>query len=158
MTDSEWQSGTVRGAGSSKAWMALAGILFCVVVGVAVMWWRGGEPDPSSTALRFLTTSDCSTLRSLADEHGREELRGQACRNLTDAAQGMRTYTDPDLRTSQRSRLVRAGDPRIDGDRAEVVVSVAYGTDNASTPEEKVSVVLVHRGDRWLVQSWGVVG
>jgi len=138
--------------------MALAAILFCVVVGVAIVWWRGDDSDPSVTAVDFLTARSCPELRSLADEEGRQALHEQACRNLTDAAMGLRTYTDPDLRTSQRPRLVSAGEPEIDGDRAEVIVSVQYASDNDTRPEEKVSVVLVHQGERWLVQSWGVVG
>lgn len=136
--------------------MALAAVLFCVVIAAAIVWWRSEDSDPAVTAVDFLTATSCQDLRALADPEGRQELQEQECRNLTDAAQGMRTYTDPDLRTAQRGRLVKAGEPEVDDDHAEVTVTVSYAADNGALPEEKVAVVLVHDDDRWLVQSWGV--
>lgn len=140
-------------------WMSAAAVLLLVAAAaaVAVIWWqRRDEPVPEDAAREFLTARTCQGLRALADGDAQKRLGNGSseCKALTDTAKGRRTYTDGNI-TSGLERDLAVHDAVVDGDRAQVLVTVHFSAPDRRLEEETMGVVLVHRGDRWLVDDWG---
>lgn len=136
--------------------MSLLAALLVVAAGVATVtvWLTGrGGRSPEETARLFLESTSCSELHRLADSQGDAKLGGGGCQALIDAARGRRTYRDPRA-DRQLTRSLSVGDAVIDGDRAEVTVTVSYTEDGRRLEPEQIGVVLM-RDDEWLVSAWG---
>lgn len=133
----------------------LAGVLVVAAAAVAVTLWLTGRDgrSPEETARLFLSARTCPELRRLADHDGNASLNGGGCQALIDAANGRRTYGD---RRADRhlERSLSVGRALVNGDRAEVVVTVGYVEAGRRLPSEHIGVVLV-RDDDWLVSAWG---
>jgi hypothetical protein len=124
-----------------------------VIAIVVVVREDHGDGHPERVAVAFLEAQRCDRLRALADPQFRTALDASACRTLTDAATGRRTYANP-RRDRDLIRKLGVGATEVTGDRAQVTVTVTYST--VPPRPERIVVVLTRSDDRWLVQDWGI--
>jgi len=132
----------------------ISGALVVVAALTALTLWlltRG--PTPAEVAREFMETTSVATLYELASDEGDELLDGGGASAMIDAAEGKRTYADPNRRAV--TRTMAFGEPEITGDVARVTVRVSYAAEDGSVPDEAMVVVLVREDGEWRVGSWG---
>lgn len=134
--------------------VAISGVLVVVAALTALTLWlpeRGSTP--AEVTREFMGTTSVATLYELASDEGDELLDGGGARAMIDAAEGKRTYADPNPRAVSRTMVL--GEPEIEGGTARVTVSVSYTAEDGPVPDESVVVVLVREDGEWRVASWG---
>ena len=132
----------------------ISGALVVVAALTALTLWlltRG--PTPAEVAREFMETTSVATLYELASDEGDELLDGGGASAMIDAAEGKRTYADPNRRAV--TRTMAFGEPEITGDVARVTVRVSYAAEDGSVPDDAMVVVLVREDGEWRVGSWG---
>mgnify|MGYP001083206257 FL=1 len=100
-----------------------------------------------------METTSVSTLYELASDEGDELLDGGGARAMIDAAEGKRTYADPNPRAVRRTMVF--GEPEMEGNAAQVTIRVSYTGEDGPVPDEAMVVVLVQEDGEWRVGSWG---
>jgi hypothetical protein len=140
---SRWRRG-VRISGLLVAAVALAALS---------LWWLARDSGPGEVAQDFMKTTSVTTLYELASAEGDELLDGGGARAMIDAAEGERTYADPNPRAVSRTMVF--AEPEVEGETASVTVAVSYSAEDGPVPDESMVVVLVREGGKWRVGSWG---
>ncbi|SDK29043.1 hypothetical protein SAMN05428985_103426 [Nocardioides sp. YR527] len=132
----------------------ISGVLVVAAALTALtLWLLARGSTPAEVTREFMETTSVATLYELASEEGDELLDGGGARAMIDAAEGKRTYADPNPRAVNRDLAI--GEPEIYGDTARVTVRVSYTAEEGSVPDESVVVVLVREDGEWRVASWG---
>ncbi|MEI7055000.1 hypothetical protein WBG06_04215 [Nocardioides sp. CCNWLW239] len=135
----------------------ISGVLVVVagLVGLS-LWLLARGSGPAEVSREFMETTSVATLYELASDEGDELLDGGGARAMRDAAEGKRTYADPNPRAVNRTMIF--GEPEVDGDAARVTVAVSYTAEDGPVPDESMVVVLVREDGEWRVGSWGMAG
>ncbi|MBB3090560.1 hypothetical protein [Nocardioides albus] len=132
----------------------ICGLLVAVVALAALsLWWLARGSGPAEVAREFMETTSVATLYELASAEGDELLDGGGARAMIDAAEGERTYADPNPRAVSRTMVF--AEPEVEGETARVEVAVSYAAEDGSVPDESMVVVLVREDGEWRVGSWG---
>ncbi|MBG6094261.1 hypothetical protein [Nocardioides luteus] len=132
----------------------ISGVLVVVAAVTALtLWLLARGSTPAEVTREFMETTSVTTLYELASDDGDELLDGGGARAMIDAAEGKRTYADPNPRTVTRSMVF--GEPEIEGGGAQVTVRVSYTAEDGPVPDESMVVVLVREDGEWRVGSWG---
>ncbi|MFE6648523.1 hypothetical protein ACFVJS_18280 [Nocardioides sp. NPDC057772] len=132
----------------------ISGALVVVAALTALSLWlltRGSSP--AEVTREFMETTSVTTLYELASDEGDELLDGGGASAMIDAAEGKRTYADPNPRAVTRTMVF--GEPDIEGDGARVTVAISYTAEDGPVPDESMVVVLVREDGEWRVGSWG---
>ncbi|NGN95947.1 hypothetical protein G5C66_24810 [Nocardioides sp. KC13] len=132
----------------------ISGALVVVAALIALSLWlltRGSTP--AEVSREFMETTSVTTLYELASDEGDELLDGGGASAMIDAAEGKRTYADPNPRAVSRTLVF--GEPDIEGDTARVTVAISYTAEDGPVPDESMVVVLVREDGEWRVGSWG---
>lgn len=132
----------------------ISGVLVVAAALAALsLWWLARGSGPADVTREFMETTSVTTLYELASDEGDELLDGGGASAMIDAAEGKRTYADPNRRAVNRSMVV--GEPEVEGDAARVTVKVSYTAEDGPVPDESMVVVLVREDGAWRVGSWG---
>lgn len=132
----------------------ISGALVVVAALTALSLWlltRGSTP--AEVTREFMETTSVTTLYELASDEGDELLDGGGASAMIDAAEGKRTYADPNPRAVNRTMVF--GEPDIEGASARVTVAISYTAEDGPVPDESMVVVLVREDGEWRVGSWG---
>jgi len=117
------------------------------------LWLLARGSTPAEVTREFMETTSVSTLYELASDEGDELLDGGGARAMIDAAEGKRTYADPNPRAVRRTMVF--GEPEMEGNAAQVTIRVSYTGEDGPVPDEAMVVVLVQEDGEWRVGSWG---
>lgn len=132
----------------------ISGVLVVAAALTALtLWLLARGSTPSEVTREFMETTSVTTLYELASDEGDELLDGGGASAMIDAAEGNRTYADPNPRAVNRDMVF--GEPEMYGDAAQVTVRVSYTAEDGSVPDESMVVVLVREDGEWRVESWG---
>lgn len=128
--------------------------LAVVIAAAAVLgyWWaQRSDASPADAAHRFLTSTSCSRLHTLASDAGDRALHDVGCASMVAAARGQRTYGS--AQTRLLTRTLRVDHVSTSGDTAQVTIDVSYA---GVAPREVVGVQLSQVGHGWRVDDWGL--
>jgi hypothetical protein len=117
------------------------------------LWLLARDSTPTEVTREFMATTSVATLYELASDDGDELLDGGGARAMIDAAEGKRTYADPNPRAV--TRTMRFREPDVEGNVARVTVAISYAADDGPVPDESMVVLLVREDGEWRVGSWG---
>jgi hypothetical protein len=117
------------------------------------LWLLARGSTPAEVTREFMETTSVTTLYELASDDGDELLDGGGASAMIDAAEGKRTYADPNPHAVSRTMVF--GEPRMEGDVAQVTIRVSYTAEDGTVPDESMVVVLVREDGEWRVGSWG---
>ena len=132
----------------------ISGVLVAVAALAALsLWLLARGSTPAEVTREFMETTSVATLYELASDEGDELLDGGGARAMIDAAEGKRTYADPNPRAVTRSMVF--GEPEMEGGAARITVKVSYASEDGPIPDESMVFVLVHEDGEWRVASWG---
>ncbi len=132
----------------------ISGVLVVAAALTALtLWLLARGSTPAEVTREFMETTSVTTLYELASDEGDELLDGGGASAMIDAAEGKRTYADPNPRAVDRDMVF--GEPEMYGDAARVTVRVSYTAEDGSVPDESMVVVLVREDGEWRVDSWG---
>lgn len=132
----------------------ISGVLVVAAALTALtLWLLARGSTPSEVTREFMETTSVTTLYELASDEGDELLDGGGASAMIDAAEGNRTYADPNPRAVNRDMVF--GEPEMYGDAAQVTIRVSYTAEDGSVPDESMVVVLVREDGEWRVESWG---
>lgn len=132
----------------------ISGLLVAAVaVAALTLWWFARGSGPGEVAREFMETTSVATLYELASDEGDELLDGGGGRAMIDAAEGERTYADPNPRAVTRTMVF--AEPEVEGETVRVTVAVSYAAEDGPVPDESMVVVLVREDGEWRVGSWG---
>ena len=132
----------------------ISGALVVVAALTALtLWLLARGSTPAEVTREFMETTSVATLYELASDDGDELLDGGGARAMIDAAEGKRTYADPNPRSVTRTMVF--GEPEMEGGAARITVRVSYASQDGPIPDDSMVFVLVREDGEWRVASWG---
>lgn len=132
----------------------ISGVLVVAAALTALtLWLLARGSTPAEVTREFMETTSAATLYELASDDGDELLDGGGASAMIDAAEGKRTYADPNPRAVTRTMVF--GEPEMEGGAVRIMVRVSYTAEDGPVPDESMVVVLVHEDDEWRVERWG---